>query len=209
MKGKREDLGEPSEDYAVWPWMKEVWDKLDRCILECHEVRWVHKASGSTWVSISQQKEASVLQEWAALDLFAVLCHFRKQPAEARPLCKHSSEFQHIASVPHQIIWVMHMVTSEPCFFFTFWWYWSLNSGLHICKAGALLFEARLQPFGSSYFWNRVLLSHKPGPQSTYFMLLAVAEMTGTHHHTQFRAMLLTKTRQERESEYISAWSQL
>jgi hypothetical protein len=35
-----------------------------------------------------------------------------------------------------------------------FWWDWSLNSGLHTCKAGSLLFEAHLHPILLWLFWR-------------------------------------------------------
>jgi hypothetical protein len=40
---------------------------------------------------------------------------------------------------------------------YSFLWYWSLNSGPHVCWAGTLLLEPLLQPFFCvGYFWARV-----------------------------------------------------
>jgi hypothetical protein len=40
--------------------------------------------------------------------------------------------------------------------FFFFWWNWGLNSGLHSCKAGALLLSHSSSPFCSGYFGDGV-----------------------------------------------------
>jgi hypothetical protein len=43
-------------------------------------------------------------------------------------------------------------------------------------------------PLRSGYFGDRVslLCPVLPGPQSSYFMLPTIAEMTGMHHHPSF-----------------------
>jgi hypothetical protein len=57
--------------------------------------------------------------------------------------------------LPHQTTgFILYLYPSEMCvlewvfnsLFLSFWQYWSLNSGLHSCKAGTLLLEPCLQP---------------------------------------------------------------
>jgi hypothetical protein len=71
--------------------------------------------------------------------------------------------------------------------------YWGLNLGPHAYDAGGLPFESHLHSFPFFLFFTLVILeigSHfhpgHPGSWLPYFMLPAIAGMTGTYHHSQF-----------------------
>jgi hypothetical protein len=63
-----------------------------------------------------------------------------------------------------------------------------LHSELHVCKSSALPLEPSLQPFLLWLFWRCGLTfcSGWPGPWSSYFLLPAIARMTGNHNQAQF-----------------------
>jgi hypothetical protein len=57
----------------------------------------------------------------------------------------------------------LKVTVSQPADFFSFWWVWSLHSGLHDCKASILLFEPHLLSISLWLFWRWGLINYLSG----------------------------------------------
>jgi hypothetical protein len=66
-----------------------------------------------------------------------------------------------------------------------FWWDWSLNSGLHTCKAGILLLESYLQSILLWLFWRWALKNYLHRLASNAILLISVSQVAGITGRSQ------------------------
>jgi hypothetical protein len=115
--------------------------------------------------------------------------------------------------ITYWLIIYMHAYIHIYVCTWTFWQYLGLNSGLHYCKSGALLFESSASPFYVEYFSNKVLIfaqSGLDGEPSTFsshtsksdqhalqlsqISAYQVARITGLSHCTSLPLLFLTRS---------------